>query len=59
MWPFAKSQTKAMVTATWAETAAHPHRCAQPRAQLLGARARQGFGTCGGHQNRNLKIKVF
>ena len=48
-----------MRAATWAAAAIHPHSCAQPRAQLLGACARQGFGTCEGCQNRNLKIAVF
>ena len=56
---FAKPKLETMRAATWAAAAMHPHSCAQPRAQLLEACARQGFGTCLGSQNRNLKIKVF
>ena len=56
---FAKSEVYTMRAATWAAAAMHPHSCAQPRAQLLEACARQGFGTCGRSRNRNLKIIVF
>ena len=48
-----------MRAATWAATAIHPHSCAQPRAQLLEECACQGFGTCEGSQNLNLKICGF
>ena len=48
-----------MRAATSASTAAHPHSCEQPRAQLLEACAWQEFGTYGGTRNRNLKIIVF
>ena len=49
----------ALGIATWAATATHPRSSAQPRAQLLGACAWQGFGACGVLQNLNLKIRVF
>ena len=55
----AESQTKTFCAATWAATAIHPHSCAQPRAQLLEACALQEFGTFGGSQHRNVKMKVF
>ena len=48
-----------MRVATLAAAAMHPHSCAQPRAQLLEASAWQEFGTSGGSQNRNLKMRVF
>ena len=42
---FEEWHVKPLRAATWAATAIHPHSCAQPRAQLLRARARQEFAT--------------
>ena len=56
---FAKSKVTTMRAATSAPTAAPPHSCEQPRAQLLEACAWQEFGTYGGTRNRNLKMIVF
>ena len=42
---FARAKLTTMRAATWHAAATHPRSCAQPRAQLLEACARHGFGT--------------